>query len=945
MKFSRRTSPLQRLLTPTLLAWAIGLSATPVWAQSKPGNTKAAGYYEDALVRYEKKDMPGAIIQLKNALQVDPNLLPVQLLLGKALMRNGEVAAAEVAFEEALRLGVNRAEVAVQLGQALLAQGKHKTVLEKNTFAPAGLPPGVQLQIHLLRASAQADTGDPATALKSIDEARAIDRRNVDVWLAEVPVRIRARQFKEAATAADAALTLMPESAEAMYQKGSVAHVQGDLKGALSTYDRTLQTDKNHVEARVARIGIALDQGRFDDAKKDVAELQKTAPNEPRGAYMKALLAERDGDMNGSRTALKEVTDLLDPVPIEFIRYRPQLLMLNGLAHFGQNQGEKAKQYLEAFQRVQAVSPVSKLLARIYLANGNTAQAINMLEPYLRAQPGDGQAITLLARAHMAAGRNTKASALMQEALKAQDNPAFRTTLGLSLVGDGQTASGITELEAAYKKDPRQLQAATALVQLYLRSNQAKKAVPVAEQLVKAQGNNAGFHNLLGMAQGQAGNIPASRSAFEKAITLDANFKQAKLHLAKLEIATRAYDAATKRLNDLLQDDPKYSEAMYELAIIADRKGQQTDTQRWLEKARDSAPSAENRWDLALVDFHLRYGRPGPAFDAAKVASSKRPDDVRSLLAYGRAAIASGDTIAAKSALTSATRFAEYDAPVQVEIAGLQLTANNLSGAAYSLDKALSSRPDFLPAQALMAEVELRQGEIAKAEKRARDVIAQNPKLSVGHSILGDIAMSRNQLPAAIEAYRRAHDIEPATASLLRLFRAMSAQDTGKSAVQLAEQWLKAQPKDLAVHKALADGHARAGNFPLAKVAYEGALKLKPDDAELLNNLANVQLRLKDPGAVKTAEAALANAPGNALVIDTLGWVLFQNGQTDRALQMLRDARLRLPGNPEIRYHLAVVLAQTGRKTEAREELDYALKSGLDFESLPQAKSLDSALR
>ena len=938
---SSRHSLLHRLRV-SLLGCAMGLLGLSALAQT---NTKAAEYYENALTRYEKKDMPGAIIQLKNALQIDPKLLPVQLLLGKALMRNGEVAAAEVAFEEALRLGVNRAEVVVQLGQALLAQGKHKTALEKNTFAPAGLPPGIQLQVHLLRASAQADIGDPVNALKSIDEARMIDRRNVDVWLAEVPIRIRARQFKEAEVAADTALALMPESAEAMYQKGSVAHVKGDLKGALSAYERALQADKAHVEARVARIGIALDQGRFDDAKKDVTELQKIAPNEPRGAYMKALLAERDGDMNTSRSALKEVTELLDPVPIDFIRYRPQLLMLNGLAHFGQNQGEKAKQYLEAFQRVQPVSPVSKLLARIYMADGNTALAINILEPYLRAQPGDGQAITLLARAHMAAGRNAKASALMKEALKAQDNPAFRTTLGLSLVGEGQTANGITELEAAYKKDPRQLQAAAALVQLYLRSNQAKKAVPVAEQLVKVQGGNAGFYNLLGMAHGQSGNIPASRSAFEKALSLDTDFRQAKLHLARLEIATRAYDAATRRLNDLLKDNPKYSEAMVELAIIADRKGQQADAQRWLEKARDSAASNENQWDLALVDFHLRYGRPGPAFEAAKSASSKRPDDIRTLLAYGRAAISNGDTVAAKSALNSATRFAEYDAPMQVEIAGLQMAANNPNGAAYSLEKALSSRPNFLPAQTLMAEVELRQGEMAKAEKRARDVIAQNPKLAIGHSILGDIALSRNQLPAAVDAYRRAHEMEPSTGSLLRLFRAVSAQDSGKSALPLAAQWLKSHPRDLPVHKAFADGQARAGNLAAAKAAYQAALEISPVDAEVLNNLANVQMRLNDPTAVKTAEAALASAPGNAMVTDTLGWALFLNGQSERALQLLRDARLRQPDNPEIRYHLAAALAKAGRKSEAKEELDHAIKSGLTAESLDAAKSLLASLR
>jgi Flp pilus assembly protein TadD len=179
----------------------------------------------------------------------------------------------------------------------------------------------------------------------------------------------------------------------------------------------------------------------------------------------------------------------------------------------------------------------------------------------------------------------------------------------------------------------------------------------------------------------------------------------------------------------------------------------------------------------------------------------------------------------------------------------------------------------------------------------------------------------------------------------MRLFRALMSQPDAKPALQLAEQWLKTQPQDLRMRKALADGLARTGSFAQAKASYEAALKQAPDDVEALNNLANVQLRLKDPAAVKTAEAALAKAPGNANVVDTLGWALYQNGQTDRALQLLRDARLREPGNPEIRYHLGVVLAQTGRKTEAKDELDAALKAAPAFEGRADAEKLLKTLQ
>lgn len=943
MKLTRLSRLLLRHALPVVLGGVIGLAVGVVHAQT---NTKAAKFYEDALARYEKKDIAGAILQLKNALQVDPNMLPVQLLLGKALMQNGEVVAAEVAYTEALRLGVNRAEVVIPLGQAYLAQGKHKLVLEQPTFNPAGLPPTTQIRLQLLRAATFGDLGNPGKALQAIDEARVLDNRAPDSWLAEVPVRIRAGQLKEAAVAVDKALALAPNSAEGHYQKGSITHLQGNLRGALASYDKALQIDPVHVDALVTRIGLYLDLARFDDAAKDVADLLRVAPREPRGGYLKALLAERKGDAATVREGLKQVTELLDPVPPEFIRYRPQMLMLNGLAHFGLNQREKAKGYLEAFQRAQNNSPASKLLARIYLGEGNAAPAVAVLETYLKAQPGDGQAMTLLANAYMAQGRNAKATVLMQQALKTQDNPAFRTALGMSLVGSGQAGPAATELEAAYKKDPNQTQAGTVLVELYLKGNQSRKAIAVAESLIKVQPKNAGFHNLLGMAMGQSGNAAAAKASFEKAMQLDDTLVFAKLNMARLEIATNALDIATKRLTDLLRQNERNSEAMYELAVIADRQGHQAEAQKWLGKARESANPKDLRWGLALVDFHLRYNRPGAALDAAKLASGKAPEDLPTILAYSRALLANGDTVGAKNTLSGATRFAEYDAPKQVEIAALQLAANNPAGAVYSLEKAFSSQPDYLPAQALMAEAEFKLGDNTKAEKRAREIVAKHPKLAVGHNILGGIALAKGQAATAVEAFRRGYDAEPSTDTLLRLFRALSSQDGGRPAQQLAEQWLKTRPRDLPVRKALADGYARQGNFVAAQGAYEAALKVNPDDAEVLNNLANVYLKLKNPaGAIKTAELALTKVPGSATIIDTLGWALFQAGQTDRALQLLRDARLRQPANPEIRYHLAAVLAQTGRKNEAKEELEEALKSGGGFEGAADAAKLLQAVK
>lgn len=930
-------------ITLTALAAVLVLAGAPAGAVQ---DAKAARYYEDALTRYEKRDVAGAIIQLKNALQIDRNMLPVQMLLGKALSQNGEAAQAEIAFTEAIRLGVNRSEVVVPLAQAMIAQGKLKSVLDQPQFAPAGLPTGVKIQMHLLRAGAHADLGDMRTAFREIEEARALDPRSADAWLAEVPLRIRARQLREALAAVDRAQALAPSAADGWYQRGAVQHVTGDLRAALESYTKALAADTLHTEARVARAGLYIDFGRLPEADKDVQVLREQSPLEPRGAYLAALLAERKQDPNAARAALREVTELLDPVPIEYIRYRPQMLLLNGIAHFSLDEREKAKPYLELLQRAQSNTASSKLLAQIYLNESNVPRAVEVLESYVKAQPNDAQAMALLASAHMAQGRHARAATLMQSALQTSDAPELRTALGLSLVGMGQSGNAIAELENAFKRSPNQTRAGAALVGLYLRDKQTQKANEVADVLVKQQPSNASFFNLQGLARAQANRHADARAAYEQALKLDGGLQAAKLNLARLDIATQAWDAAANRLNAMLKANEKDTEAMLEMASMAARRGQREEAQRWLEKANDVAGPKNHVPGLALVDSYLRTGRAAPALEASKKLASKAPDDLIVQIMHARALLANNDLATAKATLNGATRFAEFNPQAQYEIASLQLAAGNLPGAAYSLEKALSGQPNFLPAQVLLATVEMRQGDTPRAEKRAREVIEKAPKKAVGYSLLGDIALSRGQLPAAVDAYRRAHQTEPSSSTMQQLVRASSVQDGGKQAFPLAEQWVKANPKDLGVRKALANGYARAGNLTQARAGYEGILAQNPKDADALNNLANIHLRQKDPAtAVRLAEQAMALAPADANVIDTLGWALYQAKQPDRALQLLRDARLRQPSNPEIRYHLATVLAQSGRKTEAREELEAALKTKPAFEGAAEAEQLLATLR
>lgn len=933
---TRHPAPLPGLLAALLIA-----AAAPVLAQDA---AKASRFYEDALQRYEKRDVSGAIIQLKNALQADKTQLPIHVLLGKALLANSEPGAAEFQLGEAIRLGVNRAEVAVALAMAMNAQGKQPQMLDDPRLQLAGLPTGTQQQLLLERALAQSDMGDTKAALASVLQARVLNPADVNSWVAEVPLRVRSRQFAEAMAAADQAVKLAPDNGEALYQRASIFHASGQVAQALAGYDRAIKAQPRHAESHLARAGLLLDLNRDAEALAEVNELQSIKPNDPRGAYLRAVLADRAGDAPASKAALKRITDLLDPVPIEYIRYRSQLLMLNGLAHYGLGEQEKAKPFLELASRQQPGSPLVKLLAQMALAEPNVNRAIELLEGYVQARPGDGQALLMLASAQMKLGRHARAVQLMQDALKTKDSPEYRTALGLSLLQSGQGSMAEDQLAKAYKADPKQTYAGLALVTVYLRENQTARALAVADTLARANPNSATVQMVQAYAKAQVRDYAGARVGYEKALKLDPNQLEAKLGLARIDTLTGNFDAADKRLRTALHDDERNTSVLFELALLNELRGKDDEALKWLESAASASGARETRANFALVAWHLRKGQPVRAIEAAKVLLSKLPDDVEALQAYAGAQLANGDAAGARATLTNASRRAAFETPRLVEVARQQVAAQDLKGAAYTLDKALNGTPNDPAAMAMLSSVELAQGNAAQAEQRARQVIEAKPKSSLGYNLLAEVAMRRGQNAAALDALRKAHELDKSSTTLTRLMRVQAMQGNLKPAVDAAEAWLRKNPGDASVRSTLAELLVRAQDFSGARRQYEAILKTRPADANALNNLANVLIELKDPGAVDVAERALKTDPRNPVLLDTAGWASHRAGKADRALQLLRDARLRAPDNPDIRYHLAAVLAQAGRKAEAREELNAALRGEATFATAADAKQLLSTL-
>ena len=94
----------------------------------------------------------------------------------------------------------------------------------------------------------------------------------------------------------------------------------------------------------------------------------------------------------------------------------------------------------------------------------------------------------------------------------------------------------------------------------------------------------------------------------------------------------------------------------------------------------------------------------------------------------------------------------------------------------------------------------------------------------------------------------------------------------------------------------------------------------------VLNNLAWSLSESKDNRALGFAEQALKFKPDNPAAMDTLGWLLVQEGQRQRGIKLLQQALSKALHVAEIQYHLAAAVAKAGDHIRAQRELDRLLR-------------------
>jgi tetratricopeptide (TPR) repeat protein len=246
------------------------------------------------------------------------------------------------------------------------------------------------------------------------------------------------------------------------------------------------------------------------------------------------------------------------------------------------------------------------------------------------------------------------------------------------------------------------------------------------------------------------------------------------------------------------------------------------------------------------------------------------------------------------------------------------------------------------PADATMrknlAFARLRLGDRAAAVRGYRDAVGADAEDADAWALLGTLLSEDGAHAEAVEALVRAADLAPQDAAArAALARAREASGDEAGALADYDRSLAVDPasRDAINGKALLLSHA--GRSGEAVEVLRAGLARAPDEVETLNNLAWILADESiDPSEAWTVASRAAElAPDDPAILDTHGWASIRAGRPADGLASLRKA-FDLTGDPEVRAHLGIALAETGRTADGRAHVRAALAERPELAEIPE---------
>lgn len=879
------------------------------------------------------KDTNTALIQLKNALQKNPDFPDARFELGRIYFETGDMPSAVKELKRAQDLGVPESSVAPMLARAMVESGEQAQVLSR--FGATHLTdPAAQAELKAALGYAAMQTRNPDGARANFDAALALKPDDAYALIGKARLLASQNEIEAGKALLKQVMDAGTGGAEAWFLDADINAAQGKVDAAMASYRKVYEIKPDHLRARYAVVVGNANLGRLDQARKELEAFRKVAPKASEGNYLEALLLVKEKKFVEAR---ERVNKLLVSSP----GHMPTLA-LSAQVEFELKSFAQAEQVAEKVIANGGETPtVRKILIASYLRNGRASKAQQALAPLLKAHPNDPAVLSLAGQVHLSAGDAAAASRAFElAAAKAPDDPAAHSRLGLSRLAQGDKAGGISELETAARLDVDDSKSDMLLIVTQLKNGNARGAQDAITALEKKRPNDPVTHNLRGTALLAAKDVPGARKSFEHALEIQADYFPAAANLARLDLGDKRLPDAEGRYERILAKSPGHAEALMALAgLKATERKDTAAAVKLLDKAIEANPKLPAP-RILLGRLYLASNQFDKAVKVSGDAAVVFPDDANVLETLALAQSAAGSHDDAATTLSRVVARDPQNVLPLMQLANVQLAGGHDSDALQSVHKVLGLQPNLFDAYVLAIKIYLKQNNFDEALRVARDMQKRQPKQPQGYVKEGEILLGANKPQMAVkplrEAYARAHTSDNAILLYVALERGGDAKEAGA----LADEWLKSSPRDPKFRLFLGDQALKRQQYDEARRYYEQLNALLPDNQLILNNLAWLAHKRSDPKAREYAEKAYKLAPTAPAVLDTYGEILVDSGDAERGIKMLQDAVSSSPKVYEFRFTLARAFIKIGKKAEARKELETLAALGDRYNRSGEAASL-----
>jgi len=685
------------------------------------------------------------------------------------------------------------------------------------------------------------------------------------------------------------------DSASKYLSEAKQLQAKGDDKAAIIQFKNALQKDDKNAEARYL-LGITYNHsGNFASAEKELRRARAAgyAPDKVLVALAEALLGQG---------VFQRIIDEITLPRGASGQLKTHILVARGNAELGLGEPDKAgKLFNEALEASPSAS-AHLGLARVAAAKGSLNIALNEINGALKLAPTDRDA--WLMKADLLRLKNQPDAALV----------AYREVL---------------------KIDPAYAAAHLSIASIYLAKNKIAEARQEIEAAHKLSPNNLAVRYMKALIDFRDGKLNAARDNLQEVLRSAPEYLPGLLLSAAVNYAQGSYEQAANQLGKVLDKVPTHVYARKLLAATQVKLGQYAQALATLQPLKPEESNDPQLLSMA-ADLYLHTNNSTKARQLLEKAAAIDPKNAAIRTGLGVSRLAGGDTERALADLESAAtldtgvgthkadtlliltlmRDKQYDRALQAIAALDKKQPNNpitynLRGGAYlgkkdmtnarkSFEQALAIKPDFFPAVANLAQLDLQANNPAAARKRFETLLQHNPSDAQAMLALAQLSARAGQEKDYLNWLEQAAKAAPdALQPRLLLANYYLRKNDFSKALVLARDARVAHPDSPAALDLLGNAQLAAGDKDNALASFQKLAEMAPQSPAVQIRLANVQLALKQTDKARASlNRALQLKPDFLDAQAALIALDAQSGHYDQAIQMAHKMQKRLPRSP-----------------------------------------------